>query len=143
MVQRVAKRWSGCRRSRRTHPYAVPSMMFALGAAVALSIATPSLQDPRRPQASTVRDSTPPDSTKRRTPQRKPVTAEAARTAFRDDRARELLFRARAARVAQDSSLRSYDASVRERMTARLGIGQHGPERIMYRQESAYHVTWG
>jgi hypothetical protein len=97
-------------------------------------------QQPRRP--SVVRDSVPADSIKRRTPTRKPVTAEALRTAFADAQARELLLHARRARLTQDSSLKSYDAKVRERMTAKLAIGSRGPERVMYRQESAYRVQW-
>src|SRR5262249_29665210 len=82
-------------------------------------------QQPRRP--SVVRDSVPADSIKRRTPTRKPVTAEALRTAFADDRARELLLHARRARLTQDSSLKSYEAKVRERLTAKLAVGSRGP----------------
>jgi hemolysin secretion/activation protein ShlB/FhaC/HecB len=117
-------------------------MLFVLGAALAFSAAMQAGQTPRRDKPSVVRDSTPSDSLKHRAPRRLPVTADDQRTAFRDERARELLVRARVARLTQDSSLRSYDAKVRERLTARLAIGSHGPERIMYRQESAYRVQW-
>ncbi len=70
------------------------------------------------------------------------VTDNDLRTAFTDPRARDLVTRARAARLGQDSSLRNYDAGVRERLTARLGIGAHGPQRVVYRQESAFRVQW-
>lgn len=111
--------------------------MFAvLLAALALN----AQQQPRRP--SVVRDSVPADSIKRRTPTRKPVTAELLSTAFADAQARELLLHARRARLTQDSSLKSYEAKVRERLTAKLAVGSRGPERVMYRQESAYRVQW-
>jgi len=97
-------------------------------------------QQPRKP--SVVRDSAPAEAITRRTATRKPVTAEALKTAFVDARARDLLLRARHARLTQDSSLKSYDAKVRERMTAKLAIGSHGPERVMYRQESSFRVQW-
>src|SRR5215471_13985957 len=128
----------------RRRPSSVQSstMLFVLGAALAFSAPMQARQTPERDKPSVVRDSTPADSTKRRAPHRLPVTAEDQRTAFHDERARELLLRARVARLAQDSSLRSYDAKVRERLTARLAIGSHGPERIMYRQENAYRVQW-
>ena len=117
-------------------------MFLALGAAITLHATSPLAQQPRREPATVVRDSTPRDSIKRRAPQRRPVTAEALRSAFHDERARDLLGRARRARLSQDSSLKSYDARVRERLTARMAIGQRGPDRIMYRQESAFHVQW-
>jgi len=117
-------------------------MLFVLGAALALSAAMQAGQNPRRDKPSVVRDSTMADSTKYRAPRRLPVTADDQRTAFHDERARELLLHARVARLAQDSSLRSYDSRVRERLTARFAIGSHGPERIMYRQENAYRVQW-
>ena len=31
---------------------------------------------------------------------------------------------------------------MRERITAKLGIGQRGPERVIFRQESAFRVQW-
>ncbi|MGH7617887.1 MAG: ShlB/FhaC/HecB family hemolysin secretion/activation protein [Gemmatimonadaceae bacterium] len=116
-------------------------MLLAVSA-VLLSVATPQGRQAPRQQTTVVRDSTPRDSTKRRVAERRAVTAEVLRSAFHDERARELIGRARLARVAQDSSLENYDARVRERLTARMAIGQHGPERIMYRQESSYHVRW-
>ncbi|MGZ8458664.1 MAG: hypothetical protein ACXWZ4_18805, partial [Gemmatirosa sp.] len=60
--------------------------------------------------------------TPRRPVRRQPVTPELARTAFADAAARTLLDRARAARVAQDSALRGYDARTYRRMTIGLGV---------------------
>lgn len=54
-----------------------------------------------------------------------------------------LLARARVARLAQDSALRAYEALARERVTATLGVlGDLGPERTVFRQESAARVRW-
>src|SRR5688572_25009610 len=54
-----------------------------------------------------------------------------------------LLARARVARLAQDSALRAYEAVARERVTATLGVlGELGPERTIFRQESAARVRW-
>ncbi|MGZ8457658.1 MAG: ShlB/FhaC/HecB family hemolysin secretion/activation protein [Gemmatirosa sp.] len=54
-----------------------------------------------------------------------------------------LLARARVARLTQDSALRAYDAISRERVTATLGVlGDLGPERTVFRQESAARVRW-
>lgn len=117
-------------------------MFIAFGAALALHLTVQVGQTPPRDQARVVRDSTPVDSTKLRAPRRLAVTSELLRTAFHDDQARSLLGRARRARLTLDSSLKSYDAKVRERLTAKLGIGARGPERVMYRQESAFRVQW-
>ncbi|HKS06344.1 MAG TPA: BamA/TamA family outer membrane protein [Gemmatimonadaceae bacterium] len=71
-----------------------------------------------------------------------PVTPEHLATAFRDSHARELFTRARNARVQQDSSLLSYDATVRERMAAGIAVGEHGRERALYSMEAAARVRW-
>lgn len=120
-------------------------MLVARLAMAAILASLPALlpaQATRQQRPSVVRDSTPADSTKRRAPRRLAVTAEALRTAFRDDAVRSLVMRARAARLTQDSSLRSYDAKVRQRLTARMGIGATGLQRVMYRQEGASRVQW-
>lgn len=117
-------------------------MLFVLGAALAFRVHMQGGQTPPRDRPTVVRDSTPADSTKHRAPRRLPVTAADLRSAFRDDPSRDLLLKARRARLTQDSSLKSYDARVRQRLTARMAIGSRGPERIMYRQESAYRVRW-
>jgi hypothetical protein len=98
---------------------------------------------PPRPQQTIVRDSTPAsDSTPRNAPRRLPVTAEVLASAFRDSETRELFDRARKARLVQDSSLNSYDAKVRQRMSVQVGIGKFGRDRLVYRQESASRVQW-
>lgn len=112
-------------------------MLFAI---LALHAA---LQDPasqRRPTV--VRDSTPSDSARRDAPMRLPVTAAVLASAFEDVGARELFERARRTRMAQDSSLTSYDATVRQRMSVRVAVGKIGRERLVYRQESATRVQW-
>ena len=93
----------------------------------------------RRPSSATAR---PPIRPNAERPKRLAVTPELLRTAFHDDLARDLLGHARRARLTLDSSLKSYDANVRERFTAKLGIGSRGPERVMYRQENASRVQW-
>jgi hypothetical protein len=99
------------------------------------------LQQP--PQRSVVRDSTPGAATApRRLGQRRAVTADLLRTAFADDAARSLYRRAQQARLSQDSLLRSYAATGRERVTARAGIGEHGIDRTIFRRESIYDVAW-
>ncbi|HTE48130.1 MAG TPA: hypothetical protein VK636_22995 [Gemmatimonadaceae bacterium] len=69
------------------------------------------------------------------------VTAELLRTAYLDDQGRQLVARARRERLAQDSSLKSYEATGRQRMTVTAGIGA-GVQRIAYRAESAFHIRW-
>ena len=71
-----------------------------------------------------------------------PVTPEHLATAFKDNQARELFTRARNSRVQQDSSLVSYDATVRERMAAGISIGENGREHRMYSLEAAARVRW-
>lgn len=106
-------------------------------------------------------DSTPPDSTgkrkkevsveatfgpsqsgKQRDARRIPVTPEHLRTAFSDARARELLLAGRAARLAQDSAIRYYDAMTYQRISAGIGITKLGRDRLAFRHESAARVRW-
>lgn len=91
--------------------------------------------------SSTLRAQEPPtDST--RPPRRRPVTAGDERTAFSDARARELLGRARIARLTQDSALRAYDARTIMRMSVGLGVRRLGPQRLLFRGEQAARVRW-
>lgn len=76
-------------------------------------------------------------------PRRRVVTAEHERSAFADQRARTLLQRARAARLAQDSALRSYDAKSFLRISLGLGLRRLGRERLLMRTEHAARVQWG
>jgi hypothetical protein len=78
----------------------------------------------------------------RRPPRRDSVTSELERTAFRDPQARELLHRARAARLEQDSSLQSYDATAHQRVSVGLGVRATGRNRLLYRAEAASRVRW-
>jgi hypothetical protein len=107
-----------------------------------LHVAVQSGSPPQRVQQTVVRDSTPPDSTTSRGPRRLPVTAGVLASAFPDAATRDLFVRARRARLAQDSSLMSYDAKVKQRMSVMLGIGKFGRERLVFRQESASRVQW-
>src|SRR5579884_3460218 len=108
-------------------------------------IAPAAAQQPQ--QRSIVRDSTPTvpgqaAAAARRLGERRAVTADLLRTAFADPAARSLFRLAQRARLGQDSLLRSYAATGRERVTARAGIGDHGIERTVFRRESVYGVTW-
>ncbi|MDE3151976.1 MAG: hypothetical protein KGL93_06970 [Gemmatimonadota bacterium] len=78
----------------------------------------------------------------RRAPRRIPVTPEMLRTAFADSAARTLLLRARKARLEQDSALLSYDATAYQRISAGMGIGSFGRDRLIFRHEDATHVRW-
>ena len=73
---------------------------------------------------------------------RRAVTPELEASAFKDANARNLLLRARAARLAQDSALVAYDAMSYERVSAGMGFGRIGRDRLIYRYESAAHVRW-
>lgn len=74
--------------------------------------------------------------------ERIPVTAEHRRTAFKDPAARELLLRAREARLQQDSMLLSYDVKSYQRVSAGMSIRETARDRLAFRTESAAHVRW-
>lgn len=71
-----------------------------------------------------------------------PVTPALLASAFRDPAARDLLQRARAARLTQDSTLRGYDAMAYERASASIAVGRIGPRRLVFRSEQASRVQW-
>lgn len=71
-----------------------------------------------------------------------PVTPAVLASAFKDPRARDLLLRAREARLSQDSSLTGYDASAYERMSVGMGFKHIGRDRLLMRSERASHVAW-
>lgn len=77
-----------------------------------------------------------------RAPRRIPVTPELERSAFRDAAARDLLHMARAARLRQDSSLLSYEATTYQRMSVGLGFRAIGRDRLLFRTENATKVRW-
>src|SRR5687767_3780787 len=82
------------------------------------------------------------DTERRRAPRRIPVTAEHLATAFRSDLAREILTGARRARLAHDSTLRAYDATTYQRISAGLAFRAIGRERLLFRHENATRVRW-
>ncbi len=73
---------------------------------------------------------------------RPPITPSVLASAFKDVRARDILLRARAARLTQDSTLTGYDASSYERMSVGMGFKRIGRDRLLMRSERATHVVW-
>jgi hypothetical protein len=71
-----------------------------------------------------------------------PVTPTVLASAFKDAPAGELLLRARAARLTQDSTLVSYDAKGYERLSVGMGFKKIGRDRLLMRGERASHVIW-
>ncbi|HEX7018380.1 MAG TPA: ShlB/FhaC/HecB family hemolysin secretion/activation protein [Gemmatimonadaceae bacterium] len=102
-----------------------------------------------RSKTPAVRDSTPDSLSVKpqgkrahRTNWRLPVTAAVLATAYKDANAKALLLRARVARLRQDSSLTSYDATTYQRISAGMGFGKIGRDRLIFRNESAARVRW-
>src|SRR4051812_9831909 len=73
---------------------------------------------------------------------RLPTTAAVLASAFKDRGARDLLLRAREARLNQDSSLTGYTADAYERMSVGMGFKRLGRDRLLMRTERASHVMW-
>jgi hypothetical protein len=71
-----------------------------------------------------------------------PLTDELRANAYRDASARDIVSRARLARLEQDSSIIAYDARTLQRISAKLGLRAVGRERLMFRTESATRVRW-
>jgi hypothetical protein len=126
--------------------------MFAPLLVALLQVPSSAPQAPASPPAAhaaadTVeRDSTT-DTHGRRRRQRKPVkrldvTAEHLASAFKDAPARTLLLLARDARLRQDSSLASYDATTYQRISAGIAFAKFGRDRLAFRSEDATHVRW-
>jgi hypothetical protein len=63
-------------------------------------------------------------------------------SAYGDARARDIIDRARAARFRQDSTLTSYDATVKQRLSAGLNVTAIGRDRLLFRSELAARVRW-
>ncbi len=63
-------------------------------------------------------------------------------TAFADPEARVILERARVARLAQDSALRSYRAVTTQRMSLGMGVRRLGLEKLMFRGDNVARVAW-
>ena len=81
------------------------------------------------------------DDEDRAAPRRIPVTDELRRTAFKDATARDLLLRARAARLRQDSLLVSYEARTYQRFSVGMGLRALGRERAPARGRCARRPT--
>jgi hypothetical protein len=77
-----------------------------------------------------------------RAPRRIEVTEQHLRTAFKDPLARELLLRARAARLTQDSALMSYEAKTYQRLSVGMNIREAARARLAFRTENATRVRW-
>ncbi len=74
---------------------------------------------------------------------RRVEVTEAMRTsAFADAGARELLERARVARVRNDDGISAYDATTYQRLSAGLGFKALGRDRLAFRVENSAHVRW-
>jgi len=71
-----------------------------------------------------------------------PVTPAVLATAFKDPGARDLLLRAREARLNQDTALTGYIANGYERMSLGMGFKRIGRDRLMMRTERASRVMW-
>ena len=74
--------------------------------------------------------------------ERVPLTPALLASAYQDAAARDLITRARIARLMQDSSLVSYDAISKERLTVGLSLRSAGRERTALRSETAARVRW-
>ena len=70
------------------------------------------------------------------------VSPAIAAGAYRDARARATIDRARQARFLQDSTLTSYDATVKQRLSAGLNVKMIGRDRLLFRMELAARVRW-
>ncbi len=71
-----------------------------------------------------------------------PLTPALLASAYDGERVRSLIELARAARSADDSSLRRYDATSLEQLTVRMSIGILGRDRLLLRQQHADRVRW-
>ncbi|MFI5244172.1 MAG: hypothetical protein ACHQQR_03025 [Gemmatimonadales bacterium] len=71
-----------------------------------------------------------------------PLTDAMRASAFKDSGAKDLLLRARAARLKQDSALASYDATTYQRVSVGLGFKAFGRDRLAMRAEEASRVQW-
>jgi len=63
-------------------------------------------------------------------------------SAYKDARARDLLLKAREARLKQDSTLTGYEAKAYERMSVGMGFKRIGRDRLLMRAERAAEVKW-
>jgi hypothetical protein len=73
---------------------------------------------------------------------RVPTTPALLASAFKDPGARNLLLRAREARLTQDSTLTGYTADAYERLSVGMGFTRIGRDRLLMRSERASHMMW-
>jgi hypothetical protein len=71
-----------------------------------------------------------------------PLTPKVLATAYKDPAARDLLQRARTARLIQDSTLSGYESNGYERLSVGMGFRRIGRNRLLLRGERASHVVW-
>ncbi|HEU4747522.1 MAG TPA: ShlB/FhaC/HecB family hemolysin secretion/activation protein, partial [Gemmatimonadaceae bacterium] len=96
----------------------------------------------RRDSLRAVRQSRDSARTAARMARRQKLTPGLLASAFRDARARDLLLRAREARLRQDSTLTAYEAKAYERMSVGMGFKRVGRDRLLMRAERAAQVWW-
>ncbi len=77
-----------------------------------------------------------------RAAKRIPVTPAHIATAYANEATRELVLRARGARLAVDSTLRSYDGLTYQRMSAGIALRALARARLAARGEQAARVSW-
>lgn len=111
------------------------------GAADTVTAARDTLR-PRDPSDKMNSDSTRSDGRRRRVFNRAVVTPELASSAFADPLAKELLLKARVARLRNDSSIRAYDATAYQRMSVGMGFKAISHDRLVMRVENAAHIRW-
>lgn len=70
------------------------------------------------------------------------LTPELLANAFVDPRAKEMMSRARVARLKQDSTLVSYDATTVTRISVGLALSKWARDRLAFRTENAARVRW-
>ena len=70
------------------------------------------------------------------------ATPEIIASAYRDTQTKEIIDKARRARWFQDSTLTSYDATVKQRLSAGLNVKAIGRDRLLFRSEIAARVRW-
>lgn len=70
------------------------------------------------------------------------VTEADRRSAFANPEAERMLARARAARLQQDSALRSYRATTTQRITLGLGVRRLGLEKRLFQGDNVARISW-
>lgn len=70
------------------------------------------------------------------------VSDDALASAFADERARDILTRARIARLEQDSALSSYRAIGTQRMSFGAGVRRLGLEKLLFRGDNVARIDW-